>query len=161
MTFFKESRQRIASFSLKKSLTKRRLCEAYEKPQWKDFSQNSAPSNGRTKPYCSLRSHSSPPTHPLLVARPSAFASVFEAQWKDFSQNSAPSNGRTKPYCSLRSHSSPSTHPLLVARPSAFASVFEAPMEGLLKKRTDSSNGRTSPCLHTYINISMWCAYII
>ena len=35
MTFFKESQQRIASFSLKKSLTKRRLCEAYEKPQWK------------------------------------------------------------------------------------------------------------------------------
>ena len=29
MTFFKESQQRIASFSLKKSLTKRRLCEAY------------------------------------------------------------------------------------------------------------------------------------
>ena len=25
----------LASFSLKKSLTKRRLCEAYEKPQWK------------------------------------------------------------------------------------------------------------------------------
>jgi hypothetical protein len=31
----------LASFSLKKSLTKRRLCEAYEKPQWKGLLEKS------------------------------------------------------------------------------------------------------------------------
>ena len=49
MTFFKESQQRIASFSLEKSLTKRRLCEAYEKPQWKGLlkKERTRPMEGR------------------------------------------------------------------------------------------------------------------